>query len=76
MTENENIINGGAEDVQGAEAEVKTYTADEELFATGMALCTDAEVEGEENEAKKAPRRRTTKARAAKAEEATEAAAE
>ncbi len=29
MTENENIINGGAEDVQGAEAEVKTYTADE-----------------------------------------------
>ena len=36
----------------------------------------DSEVEGEENEAKKAPRRRTTKARAAKAEEATEAAAE
>ena len=26
---------------------VETYTADEELFATGMALCTDAEVEGE-----------------------------
>ena len=34
----------------------------------------DSEVEGEENEVKKAPRRRTTKARAAKAEEATEAA--
>ena len=32
----------------------------------------DSEVEGEENEAKKAPRRRTTKARAAKAEEAAE----
>ena len=34
----------------------------------------DSEVEGEENEVKKAPRRRTTKARAAKAEETTEAA--
>ena len=34
----------------------------------------DSEGEGEENEAKKAPRRRTTKARAAKAEETTEAA--
>ena len=32
----------------------------------------DSEVEGEENEAKKAPRRLTTKARAAKAEEAAE----
>ena len=32
----------------------------------------DSEVEGEENETKKAPRRRTTKARAAKAEEAAE----
>ena len=34
------------------------------------------EAEGEENGEKRAPRRRTTKARAAKAEEATEAAAE
>ena len=36
----------------------------------------DTEVEGEEADAKKAPRRRTTKARAAKAVEASEASAE